>query len=131
MTDDVLLIFLNSPVENSQLLSALGEQQTREINEKLQVATHLATKNLSCKKIVFYASENFRDITWDTHDYNTQEQTGIHLNERIRNAFNRYIIQNKENVNKVVFITADCPNLTQTVIEKAFESLNKNDVCIA
>ena len=33
-------------------------------------------------------------------------------------------------MNKVIFISADCPQLTQSILEKAFESLNKYDVCV-
>ncbi len=130
MTNDVLLIFLNSEKENSKLSEPLGEQKAKEINEKLQVITYYSVKSLSCKKTVWYPDDNFRNTVWISTDFKKEIQTGKYLNNKIENAFDTYIIQDNEDVNKVVFITADCPQLTQAIIEKAFERLNKYDVCI-
>jgi len=130
MTNDVLLIFLKNPNVLTKLSQSLGKEKAQEINEKLQTVTCSVAGKIDCKKIVFYPYENFIDSIWNTGNFNTDIQKGIHLNEKIKNAFNSYILQNKEDIAKVILINEDCPQLTQTILEKAFESLNKYDVCI-
>lgn len=130
MTNDVLLIFLKNSSEQTNLSQPLGEQKAKEINEKLQVVTYYSVKGLSCRKIVLHPDDNFKNTVWNSADFKQEIQAGKYLNNKIKNAFDNYIIQDNEDVNKVVFITADCPQLTKEIIEKAFESLNKYDVCI-
>jgi glycosyltransferase A (GT-A) superfamily protein (DUF2064 family) len=130
MTNDVLLIFLSSSNGQTKLSQSLGEQKAQEINEKLQVAACSSTKSIPCTKVVVTADETTLAAIWNKDDFRNEAQIGKYLNNKLQNAFAKYIIQDKEDVNKVVFITADCPQLTQQIIEKAFESLNKYDVCI-
>ncbi len=130
MTNDVLLIFLNDQNERTKLSQSLGEEKAQEINEKLELAACSVVSSIHCRKIVLYSAENFSAGIWNTSIFKSEAQKGMHLNTKIQHAFAHYIIQNKNDVNKVVFVSADCPQLTQQIIEKAFESLNKYDVCI-
>lgn len=129
MTNDVLLIFLNNTAQTKLSLS-LGEEKAQEINKKLETAVRAATEYLSCKKIVLRPDENFDAKHWNSRSFTVETQTGRYRNNKIQQAFDKHIIQDKEDVNKVIFISADCPQLTQSILEKAFESLNKYDVCI-
>ncbi len=129
MINDVLLIFLNGSSEQTKLSQSLGQEKAQEINEKLQLAVCSAAKSVACSKVVL-ADETVLEKIWDKDKFNKEAQTGKYLNNKIQNALAKHIIQDKEDVNKVVFILADCPQLTQQIIEKAFEILNKYDVCI-
>ncbi len=130
MSNDVLLIFLTDTEKSSVLSLALGKEKAKEITEKLETLTHAITEKLACRKIVFYQGNEPADTIWNKDTYTIQAATGKYLNNKIEHAFSEYIIQDKEDINKVIFILADCPNLTAGIIEKAFESLNKHDVCI-
>lgn len=130
MTNDVLLIFLNCSKEHTKLSHSLGEEKAQEINEKLQLAVSSAAKSVACNKIVLSVDEFVLNNIWDKDNFHNEAQVGKHLNNKIQSALSKHIIQDKEDVNKVVFITADCPQLTQKIIENAFKSLNKYDVCI-
>ena len=130
MTNDVLLIFLNKRNGSEKLSHSLGEQNARAINEKLELAARAATENLWCRKVVLYPDDSAADSKWSNGKFQTEVQTGKYLHNKIQNAFSNYIIEDREDINKVVFISIDCPKLTQGIIEKAFESLNKYDVCI-
>ncbi len=130
MTNDVLLIVLNTKNEQSKLAQSLGEEKAQEINEKLEVAACAAIAAVSCRKIVLHSDENGVDTIWSVENFTSKQQTEKHINDKLKVAFADYILQDKNDVNKVVFVAADCPQLTQQIIEKAFESLNKFDVCI-
>jgi glycosyltransferase A (GT-A) superfamily protein (DUF2064 family) len=130
MTNDVLLIFLNNPKEKNKLTQSLGEQKAMEINEKLEFAACKTVQDISCRKVVFTVDGCLPENHWKNEEFNTELQIGKYQNNKLENAFNSYIIQDNEDINKVVFITADCPQLTAHIIEKAFEILNKYDVCI-
>ncbi len=130
MTNDVLLIVLNAKNEQSKLAQSLGEQKAQEINNKLEAAACAAIAAFSCRKIVLHSDENGADTIWSNNIFITKKQTEKPVNDKLKSAFADYIIQDRDDVNKVVFVAADCPQLTQQIIEKAFESLNKYDVCI-
>lgn len=130
MTNDVLLIVLNTKNEQSKLAQSLGEEKAKEINEKLEVAACAAIAAVSCRKIVLHSDENGADTIWSEENLILKKQTEKHINDKLKSGFAEFIIQDKDDVNKVVFVAADCPQLTKQIIEKAFESLNKYDVCI-
>ncbi|MCG3166204.1 MAG: hypothetical protein POELPBGB_01981 [Bacteroidia bacterium] len=130
MTNDVLLIVLNTKKEQSKLAQSLGEEKAQEIDRKLETALCGAIAALSCRKIVLHSDENGADTMWSKENLILKQQTEKHINDKLKSAFADYIIQDRDDVNKVVFVAADCPQLTQQIIEKAFESLNKYDVCI-
>lgn len=130
MTNDVLLIFLNDSTEQTKLSQSLGEEKAQEINKRLQIAVCSAAKSITCNKVVLTNQESVLNNIWDKNIFNSEVQTGKYLNNKMQNAFDKHIIQNSEDVYKVVFISADCPQLTQQIIENAFDSLNKYDVCI-
>jgi uncharacterized protein len=130
MTNDVLLIVLNTKNEQSKLAQSLGEEKAQEINEKLETVACAAIAAVSCKKVVLHSGENGIDTIWSSKNFIPKKQTEKRINDKLKAAFADYIIQDKEDVNKVVFVAADCPQLTQQIIEKAFQSLNKYDVCI-
>lgn len=129
MTKNTLLIFLSDVTDYSNLLRALGEEKVREIIETLQSKIFSVVENIACEKIIFAKSEKLR-AKMKNENFNAAEPSGIHFHEQLKNAFNQYVLQNSDEVSKVIFITASCPQLTAAVIEKAFESLNKYDVCI-
>lgn len=130
MTNYVLLIVLNTKNEQSKLAQSLGEEKAQEINEKLETLACAAIAAVSCKKVVLHSNENGVDTIWSSKHFIPKKQTEKRMNDKLKSAFADYVIQNKDDVNKVVFVAADCPQLTQQIIEKAFESLNKYDVCI-
>jgi glycosyltransferase A (GT-A) superfamily protein (DUF2064 family) len=130
MTNDVLLIILNTKNEQSKLAQSLGEEKALEINEKLEAAACAAIAAVSCRKIVLHTDEDVAETIWSGVNFTLKQQTEKYVNDKLKSAFANYIIQDKDDVNKVVFVAADCPLLTQQIIEKAFESLNKYDVCI-
>lgn len=130
MTNDVLLIFLNDSTEQTKLSQSLGEEKAQEINKRLQIAVCSAVKSIACNKVVLTNQESVLNNIWDKNIFNSEVQTGKYLNNILQNAFGKHIIQNSEDVYKVVFISADCAQLTQQIVENAFESLNKYDVCI-
>lgn len=130
MTNDVLLIVLSTKNEQSKLALSLGEEKAQEMYKKLEAAACAAVTHVPCKKVVYYSDENNAEHPWCSERFTVKQQTEKHINTKLKSAFAEYLIQDKDDVNKVVFVAADCPQLTKQIIEKAFESLNKYDVCI-
>jgi|GEM_PF-4467065 len=130
MTNDILLIFLNDTKEQNSLSQALGEEKLKEINKKLHTHTLLIAQNIKGEKHIYNPPGVYFINALTKDKYEPENPIIKRLNERIKYAFDEYILQDKNEVSKVIYITADCPQLTQEIIEKAFESLNKYDVCI-
>lgn len=125
---NVLIIFTKNPLYGkvkTRLAATVGNDKALEAYKTLTNHTHAITYYLNCSKIVFYTDEIVEDGIWK--DYQKQLQHGTDLGERMMNAF-EYVFQNE--YLKAVIIGCDCPELTEQIIKKAFEHLDKYDVVI-
>ena len=125
-----LLIFAKNPVDGkvkTRLAATIGKEQTLFIYQKLIDHTIAVTKELSVDKIVFYSDFIDKKDNWNNALFQKKLQSGNDLGERMKNAFKSSFTAGYE---KVVIIGTDCYDLTETIINKAFESLNENDVVI-
>jgi rSAM/selenodomain-associated transferase 1 len=87
--------------------------------------THSVTEKLPVTKFVFYADEINEDDLWNGFEKRIQE--GRNLGERMLKAFAGLI---EIGFTKVCIIGSDCLELNTTILQVAFESLNKTDMVI-
>lgn len=79
-------------------------------------------------KIFFYPQMAKEEISaWLGEEYSYKPQTGKDLGEKMMNAFKQTF---EEGFQKVLIIGSDCPDLTNTVLHEAFESLKTHDAVI-
>ncbi|MEH0155823.1 TIGR04282 family arsenosugar biosynthesis glycosyltransferase [Limibacter armeniacum] len=125
-----LIIFVKNPEPGkvkTRLAATLGNEKAVAIYRELLAHTEKVTSSLNLVKKVYYGDYiNVEDI-WDNVDYYKALQEGDSLGERMSNAFEHAF---EEGADEVVIIGSDCPEINKETIEKAFDSLLKNDVVI-
>lgn len=125
-----LVIFVRNPVigeVKTRLAKVLGDTKALEVYIQLLNHTHSITANIQANKFVFYVDHINEDDLWESYLYKKRLQSGITLGERMKNAF-EYLFA--EGYRKVIIIGSDCYELTQVLIEDAFNQLTNIDTAI-
>ena len=128
--DTALIIFSRRPVlgkVKTRLASDIGEAKALIIYKLLLNHTRTISNKLNCDLLLFYSDGVDYDDEWDGNLYQKFEQRGDDLGIKMYNAFKFAFYRN---YNKVVIIGSDCHDLTQTIIEQAFDALNNEEVVI-
>lgn len=130
MGDSLLLIFVKNPIAGkvkTRLARSVGTEKALEVYHKLLDITREITTSLSCHRQVWYSNYVDDEDRWEKGDYEKRLQSGGDLGDRMQNAFKQAFADEYE---KVVIIGSDCAELTQEIIEEAFNTLDNCDVVI-
>jgi rSAM/selenodomain-associated transferase 1 len=126
---NALIIFAKNPLHGkvkTRLAATIGADKALSIYKRLLLYTHSITEKIGFHKLVYYSDYIEVNDCWGCN-YQKELQHGNDLGERMLNAFYKVF---KSNTNKAIIIGTDCPQLTTTIIEEAFESLKEFDVVI-
>ncbi|PSR52596.1 glycosyltransferase [Adhaeribacter arboris] len=129
MNKKLLLIFVKNSVQGkvkSRLAASIGEEKALQVYQLLLKRTYEITLTLPVTKAVYY-SDYIQEDNWSPPFYENYVQSGQDLGERMRHAFERAFTAGYE---QVCIIGSDCYELTEEIIEQAFEKLERNDVVI-
>jgi uncharacterized protein len=128
---NALIIFIKNPVKGqvkTRLAETVGDEKALEIYQYLLEKTFEITKEIDCQKFVFYSDKIIKNDIWDTTIYIKKKQKGVDLGARMYAAFEEiFAIGNYKNI---IIIGSDCPQLTPSLIEKAFDELKYNSFVI-
>ena len=127
---DLLIVFVKNLIPGhvkTRLAKDIGIDGALDVYKYLIEHTYEATKELDCSKAVFYSEYIEIEDIWDTDEYKLFVQKGPDLGDRMLNAFKHAF---DKGVEKAVIIGTDCWELSEEVIEEAFEKLDDNDVVI-
>ncbi len=127
---DLLIVFVKNLIPGhvkTRLAKDIGIDGALDVYKYLIEHTYEATKELDCSKAVFYSEYIEIEDIWDTDEYKLFVQKGPDLGDRMLNAFKHAFDKGFE---KAVIIGTDCWELSDEVIEEAFEKLDENDVVI-
>lgn len=127
---DLLIVFVKNLIPGhvkTRLAKDIGIDGALDVYKYLIEHTYEATKELDCSKAVFYSEYIEIEDIWDTEEYKLFVQKGPDLGDRMLNAFKHAFDKGFE---KAVIIGTDCWELSDEVIEEAFEKLDENDVVI-
>ncbi len=127
---NALLIFVKNPAlgkVKTRLAKTIGDYNALKIYQYLLQNTMEHTYNLDMDKFVYYNEYIPTRDEWPNSTYQKELQMGKHLGEKMNNAFFKGF---DEGYHKVVMIMPDCPKLSDTLIEKAFKSLDGSDLVI-
>jgi len=123
-----LLIFIKNPAlgkVKTRLAKTVGSQNALKIYQFLLDHTMEITFNLdSIDKFLFYNEFIPTKDEWPPNMYQKDLQQGNGLGAKMNNAFQKVF---NENYKKVVLIMPDCPKMSDTLIDKAFKSLDDHD----
>lgn len=111
----------------SRLAVTVGKQRALDIYNTLLTHTLNISKNLPAEKFIFYEDYINQDDLWDNEIYNKNLQQGTDLGQRMKNAFEDLF---NKGYKKVLIIGSDCYELTETIINSAFDLLSVKDVVI-
>lgn len=130
-----ILIFQKNLVAGrtkTRLAATIGDEAALAVYEQLILLTRRAINELPFDKCTYY-SEYIpvpdSDIQINDQHFSTEEfiQQGIDLGERMSNAFTE---QFNAGYKKLIIIGTDCPDISDKLINQAFDSLDKYDVVI-
>lgn len=130
MHTQAIIIFLKYPElgrSKTRLAATVGNEKALEVYKELLSHTNLITKELKCDKYLFYDKVTANKMPWGDDIYHTAYQIESDLGGRMQNAFNQLFDKGYE---RIVIIGSDCYDLTQEIIEEAFEKLKNKDVVI-
>ncbi|HEX8041577.1 MAG TPA: TIGR04282 family arsenosugar biosynthesis glycosyltransferase [Chryseosolibacter sp.] len=125
-----LIIFYRNPQEanvKTRLAATLGQDKARQIYVRLAQHTRDVAEKTDVDKIVFYSDFVDTPDMWPDATYQKAVQHGHDLGARMKNAFKESFARG---YTSVCIIGTDCFELSQEVIDEAFESLHHSDAVV-
>lgn len=125
-----LIIFLKYPElgrSKTRLAKDVGNENALKVYIELLEHTQLISKQLNTDKYLFYDKVSPNKMPWGDDIYLTAYQIESDLGGRMQNAFEQLFDKGYE---RIVIIGSDCYELTQGIIEQAFELLNTSEAVI-
>ena len=125
-----LIIFLKYPElgrSKTRLAKDIGNENALKVYIELLEHTQLISNKLKFDKYLFYDKVTANKMPWGDDIYHTAYQVERDLGGRMQNAFEQLFSKEYE---RVVIIGSDCYDLTQEIIEQAFELLNTSDAVV-
>jgi len=126
--DDALIIFIKNPVAGkvkTRLAKTIGDQAAMEVYLELLDLTQNACNKVDAARYLFYSNHIDRKDNWDEKQYLKHIQIGENLGERMQHAFDFVFNLGHK---KIAIIGSDCPQISPSIINTAFKSLDKNDI---
>ncbi len=126
------LIFLRAPEPGkvkTRLSKVLHEDTVLKLYKNFATGIIKTIEQCSCSIRICYHPSDAQNkiIDWIGHAFYLIPQKGKDLGERMADAFDRAF---SDGLEKVILIGTDCPDINIAIIEKAFKSLQKNNVVI-
>lgn len=130
MLDTALILFVRNPIlgkVKTRLAKTIGDEKALEVYRLLLSKTHNITCVLSCAKFVYYADEVAQSDLWSKGNFIKKAQCGNDLGERMYNAFADLKLTG---FHRILIIGSDCYELTNEILQEAFEQLKSHDAVI-
>lgn len=129
--DSILLVFQKNPElgkVKTRLAATVGDVKAIEIYLQLISHTKRVIDTISVEKQIWYSSWVEHNDEWNLKSYSKFTQKGSDLGNRMSFAFENAF--KDWDVNKVIIIGTDCVEISTSIIQDAFESLDSNDFVI-
>jgi uncharacterized protein len=131
MNNKLLMLFVRNPElgkVKTRLAASVGPEEALEIYVHLLQHTKQVTQNLEgIDKLVYYSNQVQQNDLWPDDTYLKRVQPTGDLGDKMSEAFRAAF---EEGYTSVVIIGSDCHQLTQEIIERAYTSLETNDIVI-
>lgn len=110
----------------SRIGALVGDQKALEIYQVLVDYTHQQVEGLECKKLLYY-SEYTENTYENNKDYQFFIQSSGDLGQKMGDAFKD---QFEDGFDQLLIIGTDCAEITQEILEEAFDKLKTSEVVI-
>lgn len=130
MTKNRLIIFVKNPIKGevkTRLASSVGDEKALEVYRKLLKITAVETAGVNAEKLVSYSKYVEEKDDFDKNIYEKSVQKKGDLGEKMKQAFRSGF---KEGFSRIVLIGSDCPEISQNLINEAFNELVEADSVI-
>lgn len=130
MSDKLLLLFVRNPElgnVKTRLAATIGPEKALAVYVQLLHHTRLVTQQLPVAKRVCYAGKVVQHDLWPELYYQKRVQPDGDLGAKMEACFAAAFA---EGYTSVVIIGSDCLQLTQEIIQQAFEVLQQQEVVI-
>ncbi|MBL7748808.1 MAG: TIGR04282 family arsenosugar biosynthesis glycosyltransferase [Chitinophagaceae bacterium] len=125
-----IIVFVRKPElgkVKTRLAKEIGETAALSIYKQLLSITRNTVAPLDCDKFIFYTESLVLDDQWENEVYKKETQQGDTLGDRMEHAFSKLF---QAGYAKVIIIGSDCPGLTTSAIEEAYQKLDTCEVVI-
>lgn len=122
-----LLIFIRNPQlgkVKTRLARTVGDEEALRIYHVLMEKTRLAALGVQAERWLFYSDFIEKNDDWPEADFSKKTQSEGDLGERMEQAFGTAF---DAGAKKVVIIGSDCPELTDALLQTAFDRLDESD----
>ena len=129
MADNGLIIFIKNPElgkVKKRLAVDVGDAKALNIYRALLEHTRNLCLEVNCYRFLYYFQELKEDDEWLIEDFLKRKQPKGDLGEKMSDAFGHVLHSHS----KAVIIGSDCPQISSSIINKAFTSLNNCDLVI-
>ena len=126
---DALLIFQKNMIlgkAKTRIAASVGDKKALEIYNKLVLFTHRVISNLDSQKFIFFSNHLENELHYEA-EYILKIQKGNSLGDRMINALSTIFSLGHA---KAILIGTDCGEISEQILEKAFNSLNHSDVVL-
>jgi len=126
----VLLIFIKNPElgkVKTRLAKSIGDSEALHVYKKLLNSTVSVAEKTDAHRQIWYSSYIDNEDGIKPELFGKYLQMGSDLGERMKGAFRQAF---DDGADRVVIIGSDCPDLSEAIVENAFERLDKNDLVI-
>ena len=138
MAENTLIIFVKNPVPGTvktRIACTVGDKRAVDVYQHLLRYTQEITRQLTCRRVVYYGDFVNPDDGWNGYD--KQLQFGRDLGSRMLIAFQEQFERGdgcdhsvRDHPVWVVIIGSDCLTITPDHVEQAFAALNDADIVI-
>lgn len=125
MKKKLLIIFVKNiklGKVKTRLAKTIGDEGAFEIYKGLVAITEKATKTINFDRVIYF-SDAVVESKWKNSE--KRIQFGVDLGARMKNAFSDGF---KQDYQSIVLIGSDLPDISNIIIENAFNKLEKSDV---
>ena len=125
-----LIIFVRHPElgkVKTRLAASIGEEKALAIYLDLLQHTRTIALDVAADRFVFYADDIPEQDEWTSPFFTRRLQTGADLGNRMKKAFSDLLAQGYQ---QLVIIGSDCFELSASIVEQAFDSLDEHEVVI-
>ncbi len=130
MTKKRLVIFVKNPVNGevkTRLAATVGNDKALSVYRKLLEITAKETEGVNADNLVSYSKSVVEGDSFDDQLFKKSIQKKGGLGEKMKHAFESGF---KMGFDRMVLIGSDCPSISKSLIEEAFNRLSDTDCVI-
>ncbi len=129
MSLNCLIVFIRKPElgkVKTRLAATIGQEAALEAYKELLEITRLAATIVNADRHLWYDGELVMHDSWSPTDFRKFLQPDGNLGYKLEIAFTEALADHQ----KVLVVGSDCPFISDSIINSAFDSLDEHDIAL-